>query len=400
MTKNGRTLVVTVLVMVLALSVGCSSPSAEPLPTTDIDATVEARMSATLTAMPDPTDAPVSAPTAMPMPASTATLMPAPTATAMPTATPTPRPTATPIPTPTPTPKPTATPTPIPTLSDMVERVRPSVVLVQTDVGHGSGVIFDSDGRNAWIVTNHHVIAGSSRINVIVNDSYSYDAEVLGYDSYFDLAVLWIQCSSCKDVPFGRPRDLKSGMEVVVIGYPGGGVSSEASVTRGIISAIGPQSYYQRGDVIQTDAAINPGNSGGPMFSLNGQVIGINTFKSAVVNVESQGFAIPVGTVREQVTRLEQGVFEFGFEVKPWNVYPIEFYLQTGAKLTYKFQSDSDVNFRIYDPDGVELLFLERVFSAERTFTAKSNGIYTLEWDNRFSIFTSKNVRFYCAMTR
>ena len=285
-------------------------------------------MEATLTAMPPPT--------AMPTP--------------IPSSTSTPEPTATP----TPTPRPTATPTP--SLSDMVERVKPSVVRVLTDSGSGSGVIFDSDGRNTWIVTNHHVVAGASRIRVIVNDSYSYDAEALGYDSYFDLAVLWIQCDSCKDVPFGRSRDLKAGMEVVVIGYPGGSVSSEASVTRGIISAIGPQSYYQRGDVIQTDAAINPGNSGGPMFSLNGQVVGINTFKqfqhSDGRSAEALGFAIPVGTVREQIDRLGQGVFveEFVFEVKPWEEYPIEFYLQTGTRLAYKFESDTDVNFRIYGP--------------------------------------------------
>ena len=287
----------------------------------------------------------------------------------------------------------------------MVERVRPSVVLVQTDVGHGSGMIFDSDGRNTWIVTNHHVVADASQIAVIVNDSYSYDAEILGYDSYFDLAVLWIQCGSCKAVRFGRSRDLNSGMEVIVVGYPGGSVSGEASVTRGIISAIGPKSYYQRGDVIQTDAAINPGNSGGPMFSLNGEVVGINTFKqfqhSDGRSAEALGFAIPVETVQEQVARLGQGVFvdEFAFEVKPGRAYPIEFPLQTGTKLTYEFQSDSDVNFRIYGPDGSELLFLERAYSAERTFTANSSGIYTLEWENKYSIFTSKNVHFYYDLT-
>ena len=251
-------------------------PTATATPTPDIDATVEARMAATLTAIPAPTATPIPEPTATPTPRPTATPTPRPTATSTPrptatstprpTATPTPRPTATstPRPTATPTPKPTATPTPLPSLSAMVERVRPSVVLVQTDFGHGSGMIFDVDGRNAYIVTNHHVVAGASSIAVTVNDSSSYDAEALGYDSSFDLAVLRIQCGSCKAVSFGKSEDLKTGMEVVVIGYPGGSVQGVASVTRGIVSAIGPHPYYQGGETIQTDAGINPGNSGGP----------------------------------------------------------------------------------------------------------------------------------------
>ena len=206
-------------------------------------------MEATLTAMSDSTAAPI--PESTDRPISTATTMP------------------------TPTPRPTATPS----FSDIVERVRPSVVLVQTDLRSGSGVILDVDNRFAYVATNHHVIADASWIVVTVNDSSTYAAEALGYDISYDLAVLRIQCSSCKEVPFGRSADLQTGIEVMVVGYPGGSVSGEASVTRGFVSAIGPHSLYQWGETIQTDAAINPGNSGGPMFSLTGEVVGINTFK-------------------------------------------------------------------------------------------------------------------------
>ena len=401
-------------------------PTATATPTPDIDATVEARMAATLTAIPAPTATPIPEPTttatprptatSTPRPAATPTPRPTATSTPRPTATPTPRPTATPTPRPTATstprptatstprptatstPKPTATPTPLPTLSDMVERVRPSVVLVQTDRGHGSGVIFDVDGGNAYVVTNHHVIAGASSIAVTVNDSFSYDAEALGYDSSFDLAVLRVQCGSCKAVSFGGSEDLKTGTEVVVIGYSGGSVQGEASVTRGIVSAIGPHPYYQGGETIQTDAAINPGNSGGPMFSLMGEVLGINTFKwfehSDGRDAEALGFAIPAATVQEQVSRLQEGARaeEFAFEVKAGEEALLILDLQAGSSLRYEFTSDLDINFRIYGPDGSELLRWDRTFSADGTIMADTDGVYTLLWDNTFSVFTSKEV--------
>ena len=280
----------------------------------------------------------------------------------------------------------------------MVERVRPSVVLVQTDFGHGSGMIFDVEGANAYIVTNYHVIAGASRIAITVNDSVSSDAELLGFDSYFDLAVLRIQCSGCRAVSFGKSKDLRAGVEVVVIGYPGGSVRGEASATRGIVSARGPHPYYEGSEIIQTDAGINPGNSGGPMFSLTGEVVGINTFKEFEHPdgraAEALGFAIPAETVREQVSRLREGVFveELVFEVKAGEEFPLTFQLFAGESLQYAFVSELDLYFRVYGPDGSELLRSDRTFSADGTIMADTDGAYTLLWDNTFSIFTSKEV--------
>ena len=370
MRERKHVFIAAVLGALLALSAGCGGSSAEQLPTPDIDATVEARMEATLTAMSDSTASPITEPTPTPRP----------------TATPTPRPTATP------TPRPTATPS----FSDIVERVRPSVVLVRTDSGFGSGVIFDVDNQFAYVVTNYHVIAGASQIDITVNDSPTYAAEALGYDISYDLAVLRIQCSSCKEVPFGRSADLQTGIEVMVVGYPEGSVSGEASVTRGFVSAIGPHSLYQWGETIQTDAAINPGNSGGPMFSLTGEVVGINTFKqfqhSDGRGAEALGFAIPAATVQEQVSRLREGVFVegFAFEVKAGEEVPISFSLLSGSRLRYDFTSDLDINFRIYGPDGSELSSQVQTFSAGGTITADTEGVYTLLWDNSFSLFTDK----------
>ena len=99
-----------------------------------------------------------------------------------------------------------------------------------------------------------------------------------------DLAVVTICCGQFHTLPFGDASRLEPGGEVVAIGYALG-LSGEASITRGIVSAIRYDSRYLS-DVIQTDAAINPGNSGGPMLSMSGEILGINTFKISEARVE------------------------------------------------------------------------------------------------------------------
>ena len=184
---------------------------------------------------------------------------------------------------------------------------------IYTDDGGGSGIIYEVVGTTAYIVTNEHVIAGGAFVRVRVRDSETYEATVLGADSGRDLAVLRICCGTFQAVPFAEDLRIITGMEVLVIGYPGGAVASQATVTRGIVSAIGPHQYYDYGEVIQTDAAINPGNSGGPVFSLEGQLIGIATFKQFVHpggrQAEALGFAIPASTVLSQLPALRSGTF-------------------------------------------------------------------------------------------
>ena len=149
----------------------------------------------------------------------------------------------------------------------MIQRLKQSVVRVDTNLGGGSGAIYAVEGSTAYIVTNEHVIAGASHVQVRVRDSVTYQATTLGWDSGRDLAVLSICCDAFQAGSFAESHEITSGVEVLVIGYPGGAVQGQATVTRGIISAIGPHEYYPYSDVIQTDAAINPGNSGGPVFS-------------------------------------------------------------------------------------------------------------------------------------
>ncbi len=279
-------------------------PTPTPTPTPDINATVEFRMSATLTAI--PTETPIPTPTSTPTPVPTATPIPAPT--------PTPVPTATLAPTPTPTPRPTPTPAPTPDaaalFSEIVRQIRPSVVRIENGSGSGSGVIFDTVGSNGFIVTNHHVVDNFAEVDVIVNDSTTYRGSVLGTDSIRDLAVVRICCGSFHEASFGSSAEIGPGAEVVTMGYPLG-LLGEATITRGIISAVRYNSEY-RTNVIQTDAAINPGNSGGPMFSLSGKILGINTFKYEETQsgrpVEGLGFAIPASVVEERVAVLRRVV--------------------------------------------------------------------------------------------
>ena len=254
-------------------AVSAALPTPPPTPPPDINATVAAGVAATQAAAPTPT------PTSPPTPdieatvqarmAATIAAMPTATPTAVPTATPTPVPTETPTPTPVPTPVPTATPTPtaIPfqspaaALSEMVKRARPAVVRIESVFSSGSGAIFETEGRTAYIITNHHVVEGSAEVNVTVNDSATDRGTVLGTDAVRDLAVVRICCGSFRALSFGDANALEPGDEVIAIGYALG-LPGQATITRGIVSAMRYDSNHLS-DVIQTDAAINPGNSGG-----------------------------------------------------------------------------------------------------------------------------------------
>jgi len=194
-------------------------------------------------------------------------------------------------------------------LSEMVRRTRPAVVRIESSAGTGSGAIFETQGQTGYVITNQHVIEGVAEVNVTVNDSYTYRGAVLGTDSVRDLAVVRICCGSFRKLSFGDASRLEPGDEVVAIGYALG-LSGQATITRGIVSAMRYDSRYSS-DVIQTDAAINPGNSGGPMLSMSGEILGINTFRIDESDsgraTEGLGFAISETTVQGQISTLKAG---------------------------------------------------------------------------------------------
>jgi serine protease Do len=159
-------------------------------------------------------------------------------------------------------------------------------------IGVGSGIIIDAGGH---ILTNNHVVAGATKIDVSLSDGTHYTGKVVGTDPLTDVGV--IQISPEKPLPylmFGNSDQVEVGQWVVAVGQPEG---LNESVTQGIISAkhragiSNPESYQ---DFLQTDAPINPGNSGGPLLSLHGEVIGVNSaILSQSGGFEGIGFAIP-----------------------------------------------------------------------------------------------------------
>ncbi|MGF6953120.1 serine protease Do [Neobacillus sp. B4I6] len=189
--------------------------------------------------------------------------------------------------------------------------------------GTGSGVVYKKAGGKAFVVTNHHVVEGATKLEVSLIDGTKIPAKLLGSDVWTDLAVLEIDADKIKKVAeFGDSDSLKMGEPVIAIGNPLGATFS-GSVTQGIISGLKrtiPVDINQDGlidwnaEVLQTDAAINPGNSGGALINITGQLIGINSMKIAQNAVEGIGLSIPINSARPIIDDLEK----FGTVKRPY----------------------------------------------------------------------------------
>jgi serine protease Do len=159
--------------------------------------------------------------------------------------------------------------------------------------GVGSGFIVSSDG---YVLTNAHVVADASEVNVLLTDRREFAAKVIGIDKASDVALIKIAATGLPTVRFGDPAKLRPGQWAIAIGSPFG---FENSVTAGVISALrrplNDGSNNQYVTFIQTDAAVNPGNSGGPLFNIDGEVIGINSqIYSRTGGYMGVSFAIPI----------------------------------------------------------------------------------------------------------
>jgi S1-C subfamily serine protease len=205
----------------------------------------------------------------------------------------------------------------LPNVADTVERVRPAVVslvtevvlrdrfgMVRRDFGSGTGVIISEDGL---VITNNHVIEGAAKIIVTMDDGSQMEAEMVGADRLSDLAVLRLPGTYDTFLPLNDDIHLRVGEWVIAIGnalaLPGG-----PTVTVGVVSAMGRTIGGSDGtplyDLVQTDTSINPGNSGGPLINMNGDLVGIST---AVLRggdfgrprFEGIGFAINMETAIE-----------------------------------------------------------------------------------------------------
>jgi len=165
----------------------------------------------------------------------------------------------------------------------------------EPQVGLGSGVIVSASG---YILTNNHVVEGADEIEVVLNDSRSARAKVVGTDPDTDLAILKIELDKLPVIVWGNSDGAQVGDQVLAIGNPFG---VGQTVTSGIVSALGRNQLGINTfeNFIQTDAAINPGNSGGALVDTNGNLLGVNTaiYSRSGGNM-GIGFAIPVSTAK------------------------------------------------------------------------------------------------------
>jgi S1-C subfamily serine protease len=211
-------------------------------------------------------------------------------------------------------------------LADLYDQVHTGAVSISIEViqmgqsgqGAGSGFVLSDTG---YIVTNHHVVEGASRLIVTFFNDISLPADVIGTDPDSDLAVIKVEAlpENVIALPLGDSDAARVGEEVVAIGNPFG---LGTSMSYGIVSALGrviPSGFTQFNIpmAVQTDAAINPGNSGGPLINMNGEVIGVNaqirTSAGAGGN-QGIGFAIPSNILKLVYPALiEQGDYNWAY---------------------------------------------------------------------------------------
>jgi putative serine protease PepD len=188
----------------------------------------------------------------------------------------------------------------------VVQRVSPSVVVIETSSGLGSGIVLDTKGD---IVTNAHVVGDATTFRVTLADGRQFKGTLVGTFTANDIAVIRINAPNLQPATFADSSKLQVGEVVMAVGNP---LGLQTSVTQGIVSALG-RTVTEPGGVtlpgtIQTSAAINPGNSGGALVDINGDVVGIPTLAAVDQQIGGSapgiGFAIPSNDARDFANQL------------------------------------------------------------------------------------------------
>jgi len=305
-----------------------------------------------------------------------------------------------------------ATPTPLPDdfmvpidveeelVTNLYERVGPSVVHITTEVvtmsfffgpsaseGTGSGFLYDNAGH---IVTNYHVIEDASRIEVRLSDEHTVPAEVVGADPSNDLAVLKVSLPddvSIFPLEIGEANNVRVGQRAIAIGNPFG---LDRTLTTGVVSALGRPLQTDENNVIfnviQTDAAINPGNSGGPLLDSRGRVIGVNT--AVRENAQGIGFAVPVDTVQRIVPVLiEQGYYPhpwlglLGYSITPELAALLELPVESGVLVAQLYREGPAIAAGIQGASEQVIVGNRRMLVGGDVITAVNNTSIT-NWHN------------------
>ena len=182
----------------------------------------------------------------------------------------------------------------------------PSYGKPKEQASSGSGVIVTNDG---YIVTNHHVIKGATKVEVTLNDKRSFAAEIVGKDPTTDIALIKIDQENLPNIEWGNSDDVEIGEWVLAVGNP---FNLASTVTAGIVSAKGRNINILKDQAaiesfIQTDAAVNPGNSGGALVDLAGNLVGINTaIATPTGTYAGYSFAVPTNIVQKVIRDLKE----------------------------------------------------------------------------------------------
>jgi 2-alkenal reductase len=215
------------------------------------------------------------------------------------------------------------------TLEALYQQVIPGVVAITTGNSLGSGFVFDNEGH---VITNNHVVEGTSEVEVDFTSGFKAHGTVIGTDPDGDIAVIQLKNAPADQIhplAIGDSSTLKVGEQVVAIGNPFG---LNGTMTLGIVSGLGrtqfahasadQSGFFSTADIIQTDAAINPGNSGGPLFNMKGEVVGINqsirteTFSNTTGNAVNSGvgFSVSINLVKRVVPYLiRDGKYDYPY---------------------------------------------------------------------------------------
>lgn len=266
-------------------------------------------------------------------------------------------------------------------LSESISKVYNSVVVVQayqygTLYTTGSGVVYKTDDKYGYIITNQHVIENGSTIKITNNNKITVEATILGSDQYIDIAVLKVDKSFVMATAnMGDSTSVKIGDTVFTVGCPEG-INYQGTVSRGILSNTDREvtvSLSSGGtyimEALQTDAAISPGNSGGALCNINGEVIGITSMKLVQNSAEGMNFAIPIEGAMNAVQYLEKG--------KPIERPNIGATITTLSNIALLKQNNISISDKV--TNGVVILSIQSGYPAEASGLQKGDVITKID---------------------